>query len=50
MQSSPMLREGARPEVVQDNMVTRISPCPRMFTARAGGKSEWMRSRELSKP
>jgi len=42
--SSHRLREGARPELVRDNMGHANIDVTQMFTARAGGKSEWMRS------
>jgi site-specific recombinase XerD len=50
MHSSHMLREGARREVVQDNMGHANIGVTQMFTARAAGKSEWMRSPKLSEP
>jgi hypothetical protein len=44
MHSSHMLREGARPEVVRNILGHANIDVTQMFTARAGGKSEWMRS------
>ncbi len=44
MHSSHMLREGARPEVVRDILGHANIDVTQMFKARAGGKSEWMRS------
>jgi hypothetical protein len=43
MHSSLMLREGARPEVVRDNMGRANIDGTQMFTARVGGKSGWTR-------
>jgi hypothetical protein len=39
MHSSHMLREGARLEIVRDNLGHANIARPRLFTARAGGKS-----------
>jgi integrase len=50
LHSSQRLHEGARPEVVRDNMGHANIDVTQNVYARAGGKSEWMQSPELSKP
>jgi hypothetical protein len=50
MHSSDMLREGARPEVVRDNMGHANIDVTQNVCGKIGRKSEWMRSPKLSKP